>query len=58
MIPQIHTWIGGIFFRGGGPAEINAMTFHELKYWHEWHEAMSREERRSLDDAKRGKASH
>lgn len=52
---RLHQWIGNVFSRGAGPAEINAMTYHEIKYWNDWHEAMHREEKRSSDQAKKGR---
>ena len=52
---RVHQWIGNVFFRGAGPAEINDMTYHELRYWNEWHEVMVAEEKRSTEKAKRPK---
>lgn len=49
---RLHQWIGNVFFRGASPAEINVMTYHELKYWNDWHELMTEAEKRSVDDAK------
>ena len=54
---HVHRYLGNLFFRGAGPSELMAMPYHELRYWNEWHEVMTAEERRSAEQArsKRGK---
>jgi hypothetical protein len=37
-------WMGNVFYRGASPSEIKGMSFHELRYWNEWHEVFLKRE--------------
>lgn len=36
--------LGDLFYRGASITELKNMSFHELKYWHEWHKLLSKKE--------------
>lgn len=42
MIDRVHQWIGNAFYRKISPSEIKEMTFHELKYWSNWHDLFNK----------------
>lgn len=41
-----------MFYRRVQPSEIEKMSYHDLKYWNKWHDAMSKEEKRISDKIK------
>jgi len=36
--------MGNLFYRRQPVSEIKAMTYHELKYWNEWHKILDKQE--------------
>lgn len=40
----MHGWMGNLFFRGATPAEIESMSFEQMRYWNGWHEIMEKAE--------------
>jgi len=52
---QLHQWLGNLFSRGVSPVELMGMSYHELKYWNEWHTVMDEQERKSAERAKSGR---
>jgi hypothetical protein len=44
--------MGNLFFRKQPIDVIRSMRYHELRYWNEWHEVISKEEKRVADSVK------
>lgn len=40
----INQWMGNLFYRRVAPSEIEAMDYHRMKYWNEWHKLMEKAE--------------
>ncbi len=51
MTTRIDQWLGNLFFRGVAPGELEAMPYHKLRYWNDWHKVIEKAER----DATRAK---
>jgi SHS2 domain-containing protein len=51
----VDQWIGNLFYRGVSTTEINAMTYHEMRYWNGWHKVMEDADRKSIEKLKGGK---
>lgn len=45
--------MGNLFYRKVSPFEIEAMPYHKLKYWNEWHLIMEKEEVDAADRIRR-----
>ena len=44
--------MGNLFYRQQPIDNIYALTYHEMKYWNEWHEIMIAEEKKAIEKAK------
>lgn len=41
--------MGNLFYRHVSPDVIEAMTYHKMKYWNDWHDIMVKEERKAIE---------
>lgn len=41
--------MGQLFYRRVAPSEIKAMNYPELRYWADWSERISEEEKKAMD---------
>lgn len=40
LVARLDQWMGDLFvFKNLPPSEIYALDYHEMRYWHMWHEA-------------------
>ena len=43
--------MGNLFYRGQSISEIKKLRFAELREWNSWHELMTKEEKKYIDEA-------
>jgi len=46
---KVHQWLGNLFYRGAQPADLEEMTYQRLKYWNNWHEVYTKEEKAAMN---------
>ena len=50
-VERVHQYMGNLFYRKVPPNEIKEMPYHELKYWSEWHDTLTKCVEDNIPDA-------
>jgi hypothetical protein len=51
VVPTAHQICGNLFSRGQSISDIEALDWEGLKYWGHWHDVMTAEEKKAVDEA-------
>ena len=55
VIPRLDQMLGDLFYRHVQPDVLEKMNYTRLRYWHEWHKILHKEEKKLADDLKGNK---